>query len=342
MTIKVLRQNGAALNKGDDMPRQIARYLRLCLAALCLISSMNAFADDYPSRTITIVVPYGPGGAGDLTARIFAQKMTTLTKASVVILNRPGAGFVNSATLVAHGKPDGYTAFLLGNGTAVATQLFKNLPYTMSAFKHVSTISFFDLVLLVNGNSPYKSVADLIAYAKTHPGKMNIGTISTGSTQNLAADLFKSMAGIDAQVVPYDSTSQVVTALRGDQIQAAFEIMPSVIGQISSKALTPLAVTGGKRFSGLPNVPTMSESGLKGYEATSWNGLSLPGNTPDAIVNALAKDVAAAVSSPDVKKKLLDLGAEAQASTPAEMTARVKADQDKWKGVIQKASIPLQ
>ena len=324
------------------MLREIVRYLRLCVAALCLIPCLNSFADDYPSRTVTIVVPYGPGGAGDLTARIFAQKMAQTTRASVVILNRPGAGFVNSATLVAHGRPDGYTSFLLGNGTTVATQLFKSLPYKMSDFKHVSTISFFDLVLLVNGNSPYKSVADLIAYAKAHPGKMNIGTISTGSTQNLAADLFKSMAGIDAQVVPYDSTSEVVTALRGDQVQAAFEIMPSVLGQITSKSLVPLAVTGTKRFSGLPNVPTLSESGLKGYEATSWNGLSLPGNTPDAIVDALARDVAAAVDSPDVKKKMLDLGAEAQASTPAEMTARVKADQEKWRGVIQKAGIPLQ
>ncbi|MGH8781792.1 Bug family tripartite tricarboxylate transporter substrate binding protein [Paraburkholderia sp.] len=326
------------------MLREIARYLRLFVAALCLISclSPNAFADEYPSRTLTIVVPYGPGGAGDLTARIFAQKMTELTKASVVILNRPGAGFVNSATMVAHGKPDGYTAFLLGNGTAVATQLFKSLPYKMSDFKHVSTISFFDLVLLVNGNSPFKSVADLIAYAKAHPGKMNIGTIATGSTQNLAADLFKSMAGIDAQVVPYDSTSQVVTALRGNEVQAAFEIMPSVIGQITSKALTPLAVTGDKRFSGLPNVPTLAESGLKGYEATSWNGLSLPGGTPDAIVDALAKDAAAVGASPDVRKKLLDLGADARSSTPAEMTARVKADQDKWKVVIDKAGIPRQ
>lgn len=324
------------------MPREIARYLRLYCAALCFLFSVHAFADDYPSRTVTIVVPYGPGGAGDLTARIFAQKMTQLTKANVIILNRPGAGFVNSATLVAHGKPDGYTAFLLGNGTAVATQLFRNLPYKMSDFKHVSTISSFDLALLVNGNSPYKSVADLIAWAKAHPGKTNIGTIATGSTQNLAADLFKSMAGIDAQVIPYDSTSQVVTALRGGDVQAAFEIMPSVIGQITSKSLIPLAVTSSKRFVGLPNVPTLDEAGLKGYEATSWNGLSLPGNTPDAIVNALAKDIAAAVSSPDVKKKLLDLGAEAQASTPAEMTARVRSDEEKWKGVIQKAGIPLQ
>lgn len=320
----------------------MACYLRLWVAALCLIPCLNARADVYPSRTVTIVVPFGPGGAGDLTARIVAQKLTELTKASVVILNRPGAGSANSATLVAHGKADGYTSFLLGNGTTISTQLFKNLPYALDDFKQVSTISFFDLALVVKGNSPFKSVADLLAFAKAHPGKLNIGTIATGSTQNLAADLFKSMAGIDAQVVPYDSSSQVVTALLGDQVQAAFEIVPSVIGQIKSKALNPLAVTGDTRFAGLPDVPTLAESGLKGYEATSWNGLSLPRDTPDAIVDALAKDIAAVVASPDVKRKLLALGAQARSSTPAEMTARVKADQLKWKAVIDKAGIPRQ
>jgi tripartite-type tricarboxylate transporter receptor subunit TctC len=310
---------------------------------LCLFSSLSGHAaQDYPSRTVTIVVPYGPGGAGDLTARVFAQKMTQQTKASVIILNRPGAGFVNSATMVAHAKPDGYTIFLLGGGTAVATQLFKRLPYTMSDFKHVSSISSFDLVLLANGQSHFRTVADLIAYAKAHPGRVNIGTIATGSTQNLAADLFKSMAGIDAQIVPYDSTSQVVTALRGGEIQAAFEIMPSVIGQIASKSLIALAATGEKRFAGLPDVPTLGESGLKGYEATSWNGLSVPAGTPDAIVDALAKHIADAVSAPDVQKKLLDLGAEAHSSTPAEMTQRVQKDQDKWKVVIDRAGIPRQ
>lgn len=324
------------------MHREMARYLRLLAVALCLTPCLSANADPYPGRTVTIVVPFGPGGAGDLTARIVAQKMTELTKASVVILNRPGAGSVNSATLVAHGKADGYTVFLLGNGTTISTQLFKNLPYTMDDFKQVSTVSFFDLALLVNSDSPFRSVADLLVYAKAHPGKINIGTISTGSTQNLAADLFKSMAGIDAQVVPYDSSGQVVTALRGNQVQAAFEIVPSVMGQIKSKALIPLAVTGDTRFAGLPDTPTLAESGLPGYEATSWNGLSLPRDTPDAIVDALAKDIALVVASPDVKKKLLDLGAEAHSSTPAEMTARVKADQLKWKAVIDKAGIPRQ
>ncbi|HYS68289.1 MAG TPA: tripartite tricarboxylate transporter substrate binding protein [Paraburkholderia sp.] len=324
------------------MPREIARYLRLLIAALCLFPYFNTYARDYPSRTVTIVVPYGPGGAGDLTARIFAQKMTQQTTASVIILNRPGAGSVNSATVVAHSKPDGYTVFLLGAGTAVSTQLFKNLPYKLSDFKHVSTIAFFDLVLLVDGKSQFKTVADLIAYAKAHPGKTNIGTIATGSTQNLAADLFKSEAGIDMQVIPYDSTSQVVTALRGNELQAAFEIVPSVIGQIKSQSLRALAVTAEKRFAGLPDVPTLDECGLKGYEATSWNGLSVPADTPDAVVDALAKDVAAAVATPDVRKKLLDLGAEARSSTPAEMTQRLKNDQDKWKAVIDKAGIPHQ
>jgi tripartite-type tricarboxylate transporter receptor subunit TctC len=147
------------IKTGDDMLGGIARYVRPTLAALLFIPCLGAFGQAYPNQTLTIVVSYGPGGAGDLTARVFAQKMTQLTKASVVILNRPGAGFVNSATMVAHAKPDGYTAFLLGNGAAVATQLFKSLPYKMSDFKHASTISFFDLALLVNSDS-LRSVLD--------------------------------------------------------------------------------------------------------------------------------------------------------------------------------------
>lgn len=333
------------------MPVQMShacRAVRMALAALCCLLCINSFAQtssqtNYPTRMLTIVVPYGPGGAGDLTARIFAQKFTELTKQSAVVLNRPGAGFVNSATTVAHAKPDGYTAFLLGNGTAIAASLFKSLPYDVQRdFKHVSTISFFDLALIVNGDSPFKSVADVIAAAKAHPGKINIGTIATGSTQNLAADLFKSMAGVNMQVIPYDSTSEVVTALRSKDVQVVFEIVPSVIGQITSKAVRALAVTSATRFSGLPKVPTLAECGLKGYEASSWNGLSVPAGTPAAVVDALAKEAALVLAAPDVKRKMQMLGAEARSSTPAQMTQQVNRDMVKWKGVIQDAGIPRQ
>ena len=323
------------------MSSRSMRCMHFVFAGLLAVASMGAFAQDYPTRTITIVVPFGPGGAGDLTTRIFAQKMTELYKAPVIVLNRPGAGFSNSATMVAHARPDGYTVFLGGNGATISQVLFKSLPYKTSDFKQVSTIAFFDLVLLVNGNSPFNRVTDLISYAKAHPGKVNIGTVATGSTQNLAADLFKATAGVDVQVVPFDSTSQVISALRGNDVQVALEVIPSVLGQISSKAIKPLAVTSSTRFSELPSVPTLAESGLKGYEATSWSGLSVPAGTPDAVVNKLAEETASVINSPDVQKKMQRLGALGQASTPSQMTQRVANDTAKWRAVIEHAGIPI-
>ena len=322
------------------MIREMTRWLRYALAAASLICSVNAFAAHFPSKTMTIVVPYGPGGAGDLTARVFAKEFTKMYKVPVVVLNRPGPGFVNSATLVAHSKPDGYTTFLFGNGTVIATQLFRSLPYKLSSFKQVSTIAFFDLVLVVNKGSQFKTVHDLIAWAKAHPGKLSIGTISTGSTQNLAADLFDSMAHIKAQVIPYTSTSEVITALRGNQVQAAFEIMPPIYGQIKAGVLKALAVTGTSRFPGLPEVPTMAQSGLKGYNATSWNGLAVPAKTPNAIVNTLSKEAAAVLATPEVQKGIEFLGAVARSGTPAEVTRRVRTEGVKWNRIITAAHIP--
>jgi tripartite-type tricarboxylate transporter receptor subunit TctC len=258
-----------------------------------------------------------------------------------VVLNRPGPGFVNSATLVAHADPDGYTTFLFGNGTVIATQLFRSLPYKLSSFKQVSTLAFFNMVLLVNKDSRFKTAQGLIAWAKAHPGKLSIGTISTGSTQNLAADLFDSMAHIKAQIIPYTSTSEVITALRGNQVQAAFEIMPPVYGQIKAGVLKALAVTGSTRFPGLPDVPTLAESGLKGYDATSWNALAVPAKTPDAVVETLYKEMAAVIATPEVKQGIEFLGAMARSSTPAQLTHRVNSESVKWKRIIEAAHIPL-
>ena len=313
----------------------------LCYAAAGFLSAVpsGAFAQDYPIRPVTIVVPYAAGGAGDLTTRIFAQQMSQMVREPVVVLNRPGAGFGNSAGMVAQARPDGYTIFLSGNGAAIASVLFKSLPYKLSDFKDVSSIAFFGLVLLVDGDSPFKSVADLLAYAKAHPGTLNIGTVAAGSTQNLAANLFKVTCGDDMQVVPFETTSQVVSALRGGDVQAALEIISPVLGQISSKTVRALAVTSSARFPGLPDVPTLAESGLRGYEASSWSGLSVPAGTPDAIVNKLAAQTASVLQTPEVKQKMQMLGAQAKASSPSEMTGRMQADTAKWKAVIERAGI---
>lgn len=328
----------------------LVRVRALTFATCCAVSMFVAsgavtaqaadIGADYPSRAISIIVPFAPGGAGDLTTRVYAQKLTQVLGEPVIVVNRPGAGFANSATMVAHARPDGYTIFLSGNGADISAYLFRELPYKLSDFRHVSTLAFFDLAVLVDGHSTYRKAGDLIADAKAHPGKLNIGTVATGSTQNLVAALLRSKAGIDVQIVPFETTSEVLTALRGGSVQAAVEVIPSVLGQISSGALRALAVTSAARFAGLPQVPTLAQSGLPGFDATSWSGLSVPAKTSDAVVNRLAQATAAVLADPEVQRKILMLGAEARASTPEQTSRLVVSDTAKWQQVIEQAGIP--
>ena len=206
----------------------------------------------------------------------------------------------------------------------------------------MSTVGFFDLVAVVNGDSRIGSLKELIQFAKANPGKLNIGTINIGSTQNLAAELFKSMAGIDAQVVPFKATPAVVTALRGNEVHAAFEILAPVLPQIRSGALKPLAITSSRRFAGLPGVPTAMEAGVPGYQASSWNGVAAPARTPKAVIDKLNHEINAAVSSAQVKQRLEDLGVDARAGTPAELRELLVSEIAKWRQVIERAKIPKQ
>jgi tripartite-type tricarboxylate transporter receptor subunit TctC len=212
----------------------------------------------------------------------------------------------------------------------------------MKDFVHISSLSSFDLALITSSDSPFNSVADVLAYARANPGKLNIGTSRIGSTQNLSGELFKSMSGINAQIVPYKTTAEEITAIRSKDVQVVFEIVPAMLGQIKSKQVKVLAVTSRSRFPGLPNVPTIAESGLPGFEATSWNGISAPARTPPEVVAKLSQELQKAVTSPEVEKALLALGVDPQASTPQEMTKRMAGDIAKWGAVIDKAGIPKQ
>jgi tripartite-type tricarboxylate transporter receptor subunit TctC len=309
------------------------------LSAGCSLVSAQA----YPTKPITIFVAFAPGGAGDLLARRVAQKMSENMGQPVMIENRPGAGAAAAAVVVAKSPPDGHTLLLTGNGTAISSVLFKSLPYSLPRdFKHVSSLASFDLALITIGQSEFKSSANIITFAKANPGKLNIGTPRIGSTQHLAAELFKSMAGIDAVIVPYKSTGEMITALRANDVQLAFEIVPPILGQIASKTVKLLAVASAKRFPGFPEAPTLAESGVPGFEATSWAGISVPAKTPNELVNRLAKEIDSAVASPDVQASLQSMGFLASASSPEQMTQRITLDAAKWKAVILKAGIPLQ
>ncbi len=319
------------------------KNLKYGLAALSLAIAASAGAQDYPNKPITIVVPFGPGGIGDLTVRLVAQKMSASMKQPIIVENRPGAGGIVAAGTVAKASPDGYTLLLISNGTAVSADLFKKLPYdTLKDFAPISTMGYFNLAVLANKKLPIKSTAELINYAKAHPGKLNIGTINRGSTQNLAAELFVSMAGIDALIVPYKGTPEVLTAATTGEIDVAVEILGPALPQIKSGNLKALAVTSTARFSGLPNVPTVAESGLPNYQATSWNGLAAPANTPRPIIDRLYKEISNAVSQSDVQTRLLQLGIVAQSSTPESTKNLLASDIAKWGVVIEKAKIKKQ
>ena len=302
-----------------------------------------AMAQAFPSKSLRIVVPFAAGGAGDLTARIVAAELTLSLGQPVVIENKPGAGGVVAASTVARADPDGHTMFLMSNGTAVTASLYNSLPYdTLKDLAPVSTLGTFDLAVLVPADSPFKTLGELVAFAKANPNKLNVGSINIGSTQNLAAELFKSSADIDVQIVPFKATPELVGALRGKQVDVGVEILGPALTQIKAGAFRALAVTGKKRSSVLPDVPTAVEAGVKGFQASSWNALAVPGKTPRPIIDRLNKDIVAALSKPEVKKKLADLNIDADMSTPDEAAQLLASDIQRWGSVIQRASIPKQ
>lgn len=299
----------------------------------------------FPSKPVRLVVPNGPGGAADITARTVGQAMSATLGQPVVIENKPGAGGVVAGELVAHAEPDGHTVLLVSSGTAVSAALFKSLPFDpLRDFAPVSLLATFDLVLVAAEGGRFRTLADVLTWARANPGKLNLGTPQMGTTQHLAAELFKASAGIDAQVVPFNGTPPVITALRSGQIDIGLDILGPLVGQIGSKALRPLAVLGPKRAPQLPGVPAVREAGgpLASFEASSWNGLAVPARTPSAAIERLHAAVDAALAKPDVRQRLADLNLIAQGSTPAALQERLAGDIRRWSDVIARAHIPRQ
>jgi tripartite-type tricarboxylate transporter receptor subunit TctC len=259
----------------------------------------------------------------------------------VIIENKPGAGGVVAGDMVAKSEPDGHTLLLMSNGTAVSAGLFKSLPFdAVRDFAPVSTLGYFDIAILTAADAPYKSMTELLAYAKANPGKLNVGTINIGSTQNLAAELFRTRTGLDFLVVPFNGTPAVTTALRGHQVDIAIEILGPMMGQVQSKAVRVLAVMGDTRAEQLPDVPTLMQSGVRDFDVSSWNALAAPAKTPKDVIARLNREVQAAVNSPDVKKKLFDLNVQAKGSTPEQLGQLLQSDIKRWTDVINKAGVP--
>ncbi len=303
----------------------------------------TASAANFPSKPIKIVVPFGAGGIADLTARVIAQKMSENVGQPVVIDNRPGAGGVVAADVVAKSEPDGHTLFLISNGTAVSATLMKSLPFDpINDFVNVGLLATFDISILSTFDAKFNSLADVIQYAKNKPGTLNIGSINIGSTQNLTAELFKSSTGLDAQVVPFNGTPALMTALKGNQVDVAVEILGPVMPQIKAKNFKVLALTGEQRNASLPDVPTAKELGFKNLVASSWNGLAAPAKTPKAVVERLNKEINAALHDPQTEKKFQELNINPKTSSPAQAQEWYLSEIKIWGRVIEKAAIAKQ
>jgi tripartite-type tricarboxylate transporter receptor subunit TctC len=302
-----------------------------------------AAADPYPARPIRIIVGFGAGGVADLTVRVVGQRLGERLGQSVVIDNRPSAGGVIATEAAAGAPPDGYTLYLLTNGITISQSLFKTLSFNVATdFAPISLIGQFDVVIVARPDAPYRTVGELIATARAKPGGLSIGTINPGSTQHLAAELFKSMAEIDAVTVPFRTSPAVVTAVLANEVQVGFDMLAAVKAQVEAGTLRPLAVSSDHRFARLPAVPTVQESGLAGYQVSAWNALAAPAHTPPEIIERLNLELGKVLAMPEVRQPLLDLGIEPRASTPEALHRLVIAEIAKWRAVIERAGIEPQ
>ena len=317
----------------------IDRRHLLCLGAALAVPHVRA-QPRFPERPITLLVPFAPGGIADLTARAVAEQMGRSLGQPVVVENKPSAGSIVASQAVATAKPDGHTLLLMSNGNAVSVGLFRKLPYDpVKDFAPISTLGFFDIGLFVPAGSRFATLADVLAHARANPGKLNVGTIAVGSTQHLAAKLFETVAGIDVLTVPYKGSPAVLTALRAGEIDLAFEIVGPMVPQVQAGAAKALAVSSGRRNPALPEVPTVAQAGLAGYDVASWNALAAPAGTPPAVIEALNRAAREAVASPAVQAQLGKLGMRLQAGTPAELQALLGAEITRWGAVIKAARI---
>jgi tripartite-type tricarboxylate transporter receptor subunit TctC len=318
------------------------RWLLAVAVALGLVLS-PAVAQDYPSRPVKILVGFGPGGLGDIVTRSVAQKLSTQLGQPFVIENMPGAGGITAAATAARSQPDGHTLLLVSGQNATAPLVFKSLPFNPSTdFRMVSTLSNFDFIIVVDRASPLRSITDLVAAAKSAPGRFNFGTISSGSLQNLMSHLFVARADLKVPTVPFRTTGEAIAALLAGQVQAVIETVPGVIGQVQSGQLRALALSSDQRRPLLPDVPTVTEGGVAGYEVTSWNGFVVPARTPEGIVMRLNAEIAKVLAQPDVAKRFTELGLVTKPSSPQQMQAIYDADVERWRVVIERANLKIE
>jgi tripartite-type tricarboxylate transporter receptor subunit TctC len=322
--------------------RQFSNGLAAAAVAAGLVPG-SARAQSYPSRPVRFVLPFAAAGVADITSRLAAEKLGEKLGQRFVVENQPGPGGIAAARAVLSQAPDGYTIGLVTNGTSISVALYKALPFDpVKDFACISTIGAFDLVVATNAESELKTLQDFIKGAREQPGKLNVGTIAVGGTQNLAAELLKSSAGLNFQIIPYRGTPDVIVALLRNDVQLMIDFYAPMKSTLLDKKIRAVATSGPSRSPFFTDVPTVAEAGVTGYEVTSWNGLFAPVGTPPEVISLLNKTIREIVATPDVKQRYADLGIEAKSSTPEELKARLTGDIAKWAAVIERANIPRQ
>lgn len=313
---------------------------RILVAGALACTAFGAAADNYPSRPIKWVVPFTPGGAMDSMARTLGEKMAQSMGQPVVIENRPGAGGTIGSSMVAKADPDGYTMMIVSIGHAVNPALYPKLSYDgIKSFEPVSLIGIVPNVLVAHSASKFNSVNELITQARAQPGKITYASAGTGTTIHLAAELFNSMANVDILHVPYKGSAPAVTDLLGRQVDIMFDSVSSAKPHIDSGRLKAIAVTTSKRSTALPNVPTVAEAGLKGYELNGWYAVFVPAGTPRPVVDRLNGEIVKALKQPDVAKRFAQLGAEPVGSSPEELGKYLRTETARWAEVVRTRNI---
>ncbi len=310
---------------------------------LTLLSGSLAAAQEWPARPVTLIVPFAAGGTTDLVGRPLAQSLSARLGQSVVVDNRTGAGGTIGAGIAAKSAPDGYTLFLATIAHTIAPGMYRNLSYDfVRDFDPITVIAEVPNVLIVNPAVPAKSSADLIAYAKANPGKVNFGSAGPGSTEHLAGELYRSMAGIDIVHVPYKGGAPMMTDLIAGHIEMALETSGSALQHIKAGAVRALAVSTRKPSPFFPDLPTLDAAGLPGYDVTTWYGLLVPRGTPAAIEAKLYRTVAEILKSPDMTARFADLGAVPGGEPPEKFAAFIAAETARWTKVVKEAGVTVE
>ena len=318
--------------------------LRAVVSLLLLSLAAAAPAQTYPAKSVRMVVPFAAGaGSNDIMARLVAQKLTDAMGQQFVVDNRPGASGIIGTDIVAKAQPDGYTVLMMSLTFTVNPSLFSKLPFdTAKDLTPVTMVASAPLMMVVHPSVPAKSVPEFIAYAKANPGKLNFGSGGPGTTPHLAGEMLKIMAGVQMTHVPYKGGAPALADLVGGQIQLMCENIPGTLPFAKSGKLRALAVTDLKRSPLLPELPTLDESGLKGYQIVGWNGLFVPTGTPQAIVGKLHAETARALALPDVKERLSIMGADGVGDTPQHFAAFIRAEIPKWAQVVKAAGLKVE